>query len=264
MRLFRLGRSEPDEPGLPDGWEAILEKRSAQWRLLDDAERSRLGELADELLATKRWEAARGLELTDEVRTVIAAHAALLVLELDGDHYDQVGTIIVRAGAMERSAPMAGPAMGVVIGDPGAVDGESGHGDGPVMVTWSSARREAAMPRLARDVVLHEFAHKLDSRDGVVDGTPPIDDPTERQRWIDVCTAEYQAVRAGQSVLRAYAGTNPGEFFAVATETFFTVPLDLRSLRPELYGVLRTFYRQDPAARVQARVAEAAHKHTSA
>ena len=128
--------------------------------------------------------------------------------------------------------------MGVVIGDPGAVDGESHHGDGPIMLTWASFRREAATMRFGRDVVLHEFAHKLDSRDGVVDGTPLIPEAAARQRWIDVCTAEYEAVRAGRSVLRTYAGTNPGEFFAVATEAFFTVPLDLRSLQPDLYDVV--------------------------
>jgi Mlc titration factor MtfA (ptsG expression regulator) len=253
-RLFRRGRSEAERAGLADSWRAILERRSAQWRLLGEDERDRLGVRADDLLRSKRWEAARGFALTDEVCTVVAAHAALLALELDPDCYEQVSTIVVRAGAMNRSAPMAGPAMGVVVGDPGAVDGESHHGDGPVMVTWSSARREAATPRLGRDVVLHEFAHKLDSRDGVIDGTPLIDDAAERQRWIDVCTAEYEAVRAGRSVLRGYASTNPGEFFAVATETFFTVPLDLRSLHPDLYDVLRTFYRQDPAARITARV----------
>jgi Mlc titration factor MtfA (ptsG expression regulator) len=250
-RLFRNGRSQPDRTGLPSGWQEILERRSAQWKLLDDGERRRLGELADELLQTKRWEAARGFTLSDEARTVIAAHAALVGLQLDPGSYDQVSTIVVRAAAMDRSAPMAGPAMGVVVGEPGAVDGESYHGDGPVMVTWSSARREAAMPRLGRDVVVHEFAHKLDVRDGVIDGTPLIVDAEARQRWIDVCTAEYEAVRTGRSVLRAYAATNPGEFFAVATETFFTVPLDLRSLHPDLYDVLRMFYGQDPAARVE-------------
>ncbi len=254
-RLFRHDRSESaGRPGLPDGWRQILDARSAQWRLLDDDERSTLGTIAEDLLVTKRWEAARGFELTDEVRTLVAAHAALLILELDPESYDQVATIVVRAGAMQRSAPMAGPAMGVVVGDPGAVDGESHHGDGPIMLTWSSFRREAATMRFGRDVVLHEFAHKLDSRDGVVDGTPLIEDATARQRWIEVCTAEYEAVRSGRSVLRSYAGTNPGEFFAVATEAFFTVPLDLRSLQPDLYDVLRTFYGQDPAARIQARV----------
>ena len=116
-------------------------------------------------------------------------------------------------------------------GDPGRVDGEAHHGDGPLMVAWSSARREAAQTRgSGRDVVLHEFAHKLDMLDGTIDGTPLIDDADSRQRWIDVCTGRVRGRpdRRRAALLRSYAGTNPGEFFAVATETFFTRPVDLR------------------------------------
>ena len=198
-------------------------------------------------------EAAHGFELTDEVRTLVAGHAALLALGLDGSPFDGVGTIVVRARAMRRTAPMAGPAKGVLMDAPGAVDGEAHHADGPIMLVWSSARREAANPRLGRDVVLHEFSHKLDMLDGTIDGTPPIADDAARARWIEVCTAEYQALRAGDGggVLRAYGGTNPGEFFAVATEAFFTLPLPLEAEKPALYDVLRSYYRQDPAARIR-------------
>jgi Mlc titration factor MtfA (ptsG expression regulator) len=257
-RLF--SRDRRGRPGLPDGWRAILAARSAQWALLDEAERTRLGELADHVLRTKRWEAARGFELTDEVRTLVAGHAALLVLGLDESAYDRVGTIVVRSRAMRRTAPMAGPAKGVVMDSPGAVDGEAHHADGPIMLVWSSARREAANPRLGRDVVLHEFSHKLDMLDGTIDGTPPIADAAQRARWVDVCTAEYRAVLDGTAgtLLRPYAGTNPGEFFAVATEAFFTRPVPLQEGKPALYEVLAGFYRQDPAARVRARAVQLA------
>lgn len=242
-----------DRPGLPDDWRRILAARSAHWRLLSAAERDRLGEVADHVLRTKRWEAARGQELTDEVRTVVAGHAALLVLGLDESALDGVGTIVVRNRAMRRTAPMAGPAKGVLMDAPGAVDGEAHHADGPIMLVWPSARREARNPRMGRDVVLHEFSHKLDMLDGTIDGTPPMADAALRARWVEVCTAEYQAVRDGTSrALRSYAGTNPGEFFAVATEAFFTVPVALQGAAPALYEVLGGFYRQDPAARVRA------------
>ena len=180
---------------------------------------------------------------------MIAGHAALLALGLGESAYDGVGTIVVRGRAMRRTAPMAGPARGVLVDAPGAVDGEAHHADGPIMLVWPSARREAANPRLGRDVVLHEFSHKLDMLDGTLDGTPPIADDAARQRWIDVCTAEYRAVRDGTAgwLLRPYAGTNPAEFFAVATETFFTRPVPLRDEKPALYEVLRGYYGQDPA-----------------
>jgi MtfA peptidase len=245
--------------GLPAAWREILTARSAQWSVLDDGERARIGALADELLAGKRWEAARGFAVTDEVRTLVSAHAALLVLELGIEQYDGVGTIVVRAGPMRRREPVPqwGRVGGVVDGSPWPVDGEAHHGDGPVMIAWNAARREAGNPRLGRDVVLHEFAHKLDMRDGTIDGTPPIADEDARRRWIEVCTAEYETLRRGEpSVLRPYAGTNPGEFFAVATEVFFTRPLAIEADAPGLYGVLAAYFHQHPAERVRRAMAE--------
>jgi MtfA peptidase len=239
--------------GLPDGWQQILDVRSASWRLLDAGERARLGELADWLLRNRRWEAARGFELTDEVRTLVSAHAVLPILGLDASWYDGVGAIIVRDGSMTQRHT-AGPVRGTLERSPQAVDGESHHGDGPLMVSWRAARREAANPRFGRDVVLHEFAHKIDMFDGVLDGTPLLPDDDERRRWVDLCTARYEAVRDGVpgELLRSYAGTNPGEFFAVATETFFTRPVDFADRHAELYEVFAGFYRQDPAARARA------------
>lgn len=241
--------------GLPADWRAVLAAGSAQWGLLDHDEQSLLGDIADELLVGKRWEAARGFELTDERRVLIAGHAGLLALELEGDPFAEVGTIVVRSGPMRRRAPVPhwGRVDGFVDGSPGPVDGEAHHRDGPVMVNWGAFRREAANPRLGRDVVLHELAHKIDMLDGTVDGTPPIDDDDQRARWIEVCTAEYELVRAGEGglLLRPYAGTNPGEFFAVATEAFLTRPVPVRDQKPALYEVLRSYYRQDPSARVE-------------
>ena len=237
---------------MPDGWREILDGRSVAWRLLAPDERDRLGELADWLLRDRRWEAARGFELTDEVRAVVAAHAVLPILGLDESWYDGVGSIIVRDGSMTQRHT-AGPVRGTFERSPQAVDGESHHDDGPLMVSWRAARREAANPRFGRDVVLHEFAHKIDMYDGVLDGTPLLTDEAQRQTWVEVCTAHYDAIRDGDSaaLLRDYAGTNPGEFFAVATETFFTRSVDLASRHPDLYEVFASFYRQDPAARAR-------------
>ena len=240
-------------PGLPDGWEDLLEARSAQWRLLEEADRARLGELADWFLRTKRVEAARGFELSDEVRTVLAGHACLLILGLDESWYDAVGTIIVRSGSMTQRANSAGPISGTVNGEPMDVDGEAHHDDGPVMVSWRAARREAGQMRNGRDVVLHEMAHKIDMLDGVLDGTPHLAGDDDIERWVAVCTRRFHELRKGTAgpILRDYGGTNPGEFFSVATEIFFTRAPELAEQMPDLYEVFAAFYRQDPAARVR-------------
>jgi len=250
--MFR--RRQHERTGLPDGWRDILERRSAQWRLLGEAERVRLGELSDWLLRDKRWEAARDFELTDEVRTLVSAHASLLILGLDETWYDEIGSVVVRAGSMTQYGGSSGPIRGTVAGAPQWIDGETHHGDGPLMVSWRAARREASQLRLGRDVVIHEFAHKVDMRDGTLDGTPILDTDEARERWVTVCTEHYEAVRFNMAgpLLRPYGGTNVGEFFAVATETFFTRPVELAEKKPDLYEVFAAFYRQDPAERMRA------------
>jgi hypothetical protein len=120
-----------------------------------------------------------------------------------------------------------------------------------VILSWGATRRGAKSPHRGENVVYHEFAHRLDMLDGVTDGTPPLDDEAAVVRWVQVCTAAYDTVRAQRSdVLRPYAGTNPAEFFAVATEVFFTRPAELFEHEPALYRELQGFYRQDPAARL--------------
>ena len=101
--------------------------------------------------------------------------------------------------------------------------------------------------------MLHESAHKMDMLDGVVDGTPLLPDQQALDRWIAVCAAELELMRRGEAgpLLDDYGAIDPGEFFAVATETFFGRPLDFREAKPQLYEVLADYYRQDPAAREQ-------------
>jgi Mlc titration factor MtfA (ptsG expression regulator) len=113
-------------------------------------------------------------------------------------------------------------------------------------------------------VVLHEFAHKMDMLDGVVDGTPMLPDRVALDRWIAVCAAELELMRSGEAgpLLDDYAATDPGEFFAVATEVFFGRPIEFRDLKPELYEVLSAFYRQDPAGREEAALAKGIHGRT--
>src|SRR5688500_3642236 len=144
-----LRRRRSPRHGLPEGWRQILDQRSGQWRLLRPAERDRLGELADWLLREKRWEAAREFELTDEVRTVISAHASLLILGLGETWYAGIGAVGVRSGSMTQYGRSSGPVKGTITdGDEHWVDGETHHGDGPLMVSWRAARREALQLRL--------------------------------------------------------------------------------------------------------------------
>ena len=106
--------------------------------------------------------------------------------------------------------------------------GEAHHDRGPVLLAWDQVRSNARHRGRSRNVVLHEFAHKMDMLDGVVDGTPLLPDQQALDRWIAVCEAEFESMRRGEAgpLLDDYGATDPGEFFAVATEAFFGRPVD--------------------------------------
>jgi Mlc titration factor MtfA (ptsG expression regulator) len=248
-RRHRMRRERYEAGFLPE-WVELLDRKMGHWRHLDDDERARLEDLALALVADKAWEAANGFELTDEMMVLISAHAALLVLGLPDDSFRGVHSIVVHPTTLLMTGPHSQVA-GLVSDDPMPILGQAVDG-GPVLIAWDTALDEARHPGRGHNVVFHEFAHKLDMLDGTVDGTPPLTDAEQHQRWVEVCTAAYEQVEGGGGgrSLRCYAGVNPGEFFAVATEAFFDAPEVLGREHPELYGVLSAFYRQDPAARV--------------
>ena len=236
--------------GLPQGGPALVAEHLAVWPLLDPDEREHLLHDVDHLLASKTWEAARGFALDDTVRVIIAAQAALLVLGLSLDHYREVSGIIVHPTTLHAGGERPGPSAGTVSADRLAVVGLAQAGRGPVVLAWDQALAGAHRSEPGSNVVLHEFAHKLDMLDGTVDGTPVLARDL-RDDWVRVCTEVYDDLVAGvpRPPLRWYGATNPGEFFAVATELFFEQPTELQAHEPALYDVLLRFYRQDPAAR---------------
>ena len=102
-------------------------------------------------------------------------------------------------------------------------------------------------------MVLHELAHKLDMVDQVADGAPALHHRVDPDRWRSTCSEVFGAMRAGEDrpPMDPYGATNPAEFFAVATEVFFDVPTQLEADEPDLFGILRDYYGQDPAERLR-------------
>ena len=238
-------------------WDTLLSDRDPHWARLDDHERVRMEHLVGVFVARTRWESARGFVLDDEMRVLIAAQASLLLLGLDHDEFGGPSRVIVHPSTVVLRGRRSVGVGRVETSGAYRVLGQAHH-RGPVLLSWSSVRSGLDRPDRGQNVVYHEFAHQLDMLDGTVDGTPPLDDEAARQRWVEVCTAAYDSVRdpgvgpgadTAPNVLRAYAGTNPGEFFAVATEVFLTRPHELRAQHPSLYRELVGYYQQDPTRR---------------
>ena len=241
-------RQELLEAGFTDAWREVLTANMAHWTYLDDDERERLGARAVALAAALRWEAARGFELSDEITMLIAAEASLIALERPEDSFSEVRTVVVHPSTMVMGGQHS-QVSGVVSDDPMPIIGQA-NPFGPVLIAWDAAQFAARHPEEGNNVVFHEFAHKLDMLTGAANGTPPMDDAAQEQRWVAACGDAYERVVEGRSkALRAYAGVNPAEFFAVATEVFFDTPQLLTHHEPALYAELAGWYRQDPAAR---------------
>ncbi len=243
--LFSATPHEFDE-----AWRELLVDGFEHWSLLTEPESVRMEMLVARFMATTDWEAANGFELDEQIKVLIAAQASMLLLGLDLDGYDDVSSVIVHPSNVRLLGTHATGA-GTFSSGPRLISGLAQAG-GPVVLSWAAARRGAKFPGQGQNVVYHEFAHRLDMLDGVTDGTPPLHDAAAAERWREVCTAAYDTVRAeGSPVLRPYAGTNPAEFFAVATEVFFNQPCELFDHEPALYAELQAFYGQDPSQRLR-------------
>ncbi|MCU1427998.1 MAG: hypothetical protein JWL83_1998 [Actinomycetia bacterium] len=239
--------------GLPDDWERIAADHLGAWGGFRSDEQERLGDLADWLLRHKNWEAANGFALDDAILTTIAIEAALLIFSLSTDYYREVSAIIVYPTTILSRGTYAGPVPGTVTDSVLPVLGEAHDRRGAMLIAWDEALAAARNPGRGHNVVFHEFAHKLDMLDDITDGTPPLESKEALARWVEVCTNAYTALREGipRPPLDPYGGVSPAEFFAVATENFFDAPLALEEHEPDLFAVLRDFYKQDPADRAR-------------
>ena len=125
------------------------------------------------------------------------------------------------------------------------------HGIGPVVLSWE----DIGMADGGYNVVIHEFAHKLDMANGAADGMPPLHSGMDRRAWAAAFREAYEGFcdavdRGRETWLDPYAAHSPGEFFAVISEMFFTDPAETRRRYPEVYEQLKRYYRQDPASRL--------------
>ncbi|MBY0523337.1 MAG: zinc-dependent peptidase [Gemmataceae bacterium] len=237
----------------PSEWVPYLDKNIAHYRYLTDAEKARLRDDLRIFVAEKSWEGCGGLTMTDEMKVTIAAQAMLLVLGLAHNYFDRVLSILVYPGAYRAVTPDSSTGH-LEPQDSSDRLGEA-HYRGPVILAWSEVLEEGKHPERGHNLVYHEFSHQLDMLDGIVNGTPPLESAGEQQRWHDVMTREYDAlIRASEhhhaTLLDKYGTTNEAEFFAVATECFFDKPTQMEHRHPQLYALLREYYKQDPASRV--------------
>ena len=231
-------------------WSELLVQHPILARLTY-GEKSRLRDLTTIFLAEKQFELVRGLSLDEFQKASLAVQACLPVLELGIDWYNDWSTLILVP--KEFKEQMLTPDGHLVHETNEELGGEI-LPLGPVILSWRDI--EDSGWGEGYNVVIHEMAHKLDARNGGVDGCPPLHSDMDFEQWKTVFTLaftdlERQARRLGrkaeaQLAIDPYAATDPGEFFAVCSEVFFETPKVLKKQYPDVYELLAQFYKQDP------------------
>jgi hypothetical protein len=236
-------------------------------RGLGAEESQKLHGLAERFLGRKHLSGTHGLEITDTMRVEIAAQAAILVLELGIEWYDGWSEVIVYPAQFAPEREYTDDA-GVVHVTHDPMAGEAWLG-GPVILSYEDVAMtgDARLRVAGYNVVIHEFAHKLDMRNGDPNGFPPLHPGMKAAGWKQAFSSAYAdflaKVEAAEKLperrmeaaldklpMDPYAAENAGEFFAVASEAFFETPEKLAPAYPAVYEQLRLFYRQDPAGRL--------------
>lgn len=251
FRIFQNKRQNLLEKPFPEEWRTILTTNCIFYNRLPVAQKASLEDIVKVIVGEKNWEGCKGLGMTQEIKVSIAAQASRLILAIKHDYFSNVESILVYPYNYMAIEKVTGPDNAVNL-VPNVRLGEA-WSQGPVILSWPEVLAGGRNELDGRNVVYHEFAHKLDYNNGSADGVPRLQDQDLYDRWSSVMSSEFDTLveesREGQvRLLNAYGATNPAEFFAVSTECFFEQSQAMRHVYPDLYRVLSDYYKQDPAA----------------
>jgi Mlc titration factor MtfA (ptsG expression regulator) len=236
---------------MPPGWTEILRRNIPVYPRMPSALQQQLHQRVQQFLHQKKFVGCEGQDVDDEVRVTIAGQACLLLLNRPSRVFPGLDTVLVYPSAFLVPRKDVDEA-GVVTETRQDLLGES-WGDGRVVLSWDHVRRGAHDWTDGQNVVLHEFAHQLDSESGSNNGAPYLGSPSSYRSWSEVLARDFANLRTDAiyrqpSVLDHYGATSPAEFFAVATETFFEKPYQLAERHPALFAEFEQYYRVDPRA----------------
>lgn len=229
----------------PQPWQTILDRLAPFTETLHPAALKRLRQRIQVLVPEKNWEGCGGLVVRDEHRITIAAHIARMTLGWDWESFDEVKSILIYPDTYVAQGPeMLGSTL--VMGDSVRL-GEAWY-RGPVVLAWRDVLQSTLQQNPGHNVVIHEFAHHLDMRNGQhADGIPPLEDRQLAEQWLEMLDEDPEELRelcqqGYYTALDSYATTNHAEFFAVASEVYFEEPQELAIHWPRVHNLLNRYY----------------------
>ena len=262
-RFVEQRRERQQAEAFVPAWRAIIRRNVPLAAALPADLQMQLRRHIQVFLAEKAFVGCQGQPIDDEVRVTIAAQACLLLLNRPTDYFPALRQVLVYPSAFEVDVTHTDE-IGVVQSGRDWRAGESWQ-EGQVILSWEDVLEGAADPHDGWNVVIHEFAHQLDSETGLTDGTPALPNRERQASWSRVMQTGFEtlvaAVERGEenTFLDPYGASDPVEFFAVATEAYFEQGPELRMHHPELFDELRAFFQVDTSAWPRTRLS-AAHR----
>lgn len=245
----RYRRKKLDSTPFPREWLLILRNNLTIYRGMWPDQQAQLRRLIVRFLADKKFVGCAGQIIDDEVRVTIAAHASLLLLNRPTNEYQDLHYILVYPSDFlvrhqERDE------AGLVSEGAHALSGES-WSNGKVILAWESVKNGIRSFGDGDNVVLHEFAHQLDHESGITNGAPILSRNQTYATWSRVLSEEFATLRKAcdenrETLIDPYGATNPAEFFAVVTETFYERAHELDHYHHELFEQFQAYFRVDP------------------
>ena len=244
---YKLSRAV-EEP-FPAEWRKTLMHNFPVYRRMPTDLQMQLKQRIKQFVYEKTFTGCAGLEITDEVRVTIAASACLLILNRDSDVYSGLEYILVYPNAFQVKRETFDEA-GLPTSSNRGLLGES-WSNGKVVLSWEDVLRGNKSFSDGANVAIHEFAHQLDHESGATNGAPFMGSATRSERWSKIFTDEFHrlqqaAYRGDKTLIDQYGATEPAEFFAVVTETFFEKPTQLANEHTALFDELKGYYKVDP------------------
>lgn len=239
----------------PLDWSRLLKQQVPLYARLPETLREQLHGHILVLLVEKDFHAANGFVITDSMRLIITAQAALLLLNRPVEYFPQLRSIVLHPARFVVNRE-TWDATGVHHSDRQVLSGESWD-QGQLVLSWDDSLAGGMNSEDGYNVVLHEFAHQLDLESGAVNGMPRLDSSARCQAWTRIFSAAYAdhcaRIEASNAApadtwLDPYAATSPAEFFAVITEAFYELPQAVQAQYPQVYAQLRDYYCIDPLA----------------
>jgi Mlc titration factor MtfA (ptsG expression regulator) len=207
-------------------------------RELEPAMRAFLGRVA--------FVGCNGLTVSDEMRLLVAMHAALLTRRIGIGAFDRLYSVLLYPDEFVVEQRIEDEETGLVTEGSEVLSGQTIETD-RVIFSWRDVL-EGASSGQPYNVIAHELAHYLDHVHGGA-----LSDPRGTATW-HATLAREQAVlrdaidRGEETLIDPYGTEDSAEFFCVATEAFLETPEEFATRHPVLYAELSRFYGIDPAS----------------